>query len=241
MDSALDFADRHLGVLVTATTTLLFVGKILFAASFQTSTALAIVSATTATTLLLGLAVALTPSAIAAATGWVAADMSMRWAARQPFHEWIASLVVVLFLFALTSSWVIVVLLPLVLVLLVAPRAIALRRSIDDGTAGGRTASRASRLMLTTAVSIYLVVGVLTPNPWPLEQIEVTEAEPVVGYVLNAGDQWWAVLSRDAPIVTYIPEGDVEARRICEVGREEWWAMNIPEILTPREILLCEP
>lgn len=224
-------ADRHLALVVTFVTTALFVAKILVAARFELTTALGIVSATSSTSLLLGLAVASVPAVAAVATGYLMAEVSARWVRRRPLHVPLLGLVAALAALGAFASWPLLAFV-LLWALIEFFRARSERPLVDQGEA-----SSAAALLARARTPIYVValvcgaLVILSPDPWPVEAL-VTDDGTTTGFVLQSDHTWWTVLSYGDRSLVYIPSEDVTGRFLCRPERSSGSvSATIPELL----------
>lgn len=237
MDRATTFADRHLALLVTGVTTMAFVGKILYATAFDVTTGLAVVSATPNGTLLLGLAVALTPSVTYLLLGWSVATLARRAALRQPVFPMVVTVTSLAAFIALSWSVGVVLVSAIGMAVIVIPQFFAIRSTAEHGTTAAteKVTLWGSRAILLL-VPLVLLAILLGPDPWPTERLVLDSGKPTVGFVLDSGSRWWPVLNDQTRRITYILGESVQERVICRrlTAGKDWWNRSIGDLTYPR-------
>jgi hypothetical protein len=93
-------------------------------------------------------------------------------------------------------------------------------------------------MAIILAVSFFTIVGNTTP--WlPSEEITLTNAKPVTGYVLSLSDQFMAVLLPYGRGISYINTADIKARKICTIGFTGLIWRSLPDLTTSQPYQPC--
>jgi hypothetical protein len=88
------------------------------------------------------------------------------------------------------------------------------------------------------AISLFTILGNTTP--WlPSEEVTLTNAKPVTGYVLSLSDQFTAVLLPTGHGISYIATSDIKARKVCTIGFTGLIWRSLPELTTSRPYQPC--
>lgn len=239
MSRASELGNQHLALLVTSVTTLVFLLKILVAAHYDVTTALAIVRAAPSTTLLLGLAIALVPAAIAGAIGFTLGIVATLWAVRSVSVGWLALLLVLLYVAVVAVPVAILIGLLIMAALVLLPVALSTRRSSERQLMSSTAAGRAILLV----APVFLVITIVTPDPWPAERLEMVRGQPIVAFVLEDDGDWWTLLRETDRVVVQINGNTIRDRAVCKPPSDSWlpdWMhVSLPQITNPSRAKAC--
>ena len=165
-------------------------------------TALAVLAQGGTANVLLGSALSIVPLVAAGAVGGILGHL---W--RPPFrHEgWRGEAVRLGWSLAVLAVGV--VLAPPALVAAAAVMALVVRKQSDDVPDGKGAAA---------TVLLVLVWLLWVAKPWwPLERVELSNDEPLIGFVLSSSGRDSAVLLAEPRRVVFVPSADVTDREIC--------------------------
>jgi hypothetical protein len=100
-----------------------------------------------------------------------------------------------------------VVLAPPALVAAAAVMALVVRKQSDDVPDG-------KGAVATVLLVLVWLLWVAKPW-WPLERVELSNDEPLVGFVLSSSGRYSAVLLAEPRRMVFVASGDVTGRQIC--------------------------
>jgi hypothetical protein len=203
--------EKHLPLLASGTLFLLFVIRLYAVSDFHASTAVALVSASSPTTVLVGAALSFLPVVIGGAAGLGAAWVSrflrgpfVRLGTMEKLFSGLSILVVV----ALCAR-----LLPAVVFILLLFFSLPLRPSENEGSRG---AGLRRPFILAFVVLVVVNALVIARTMWlPAERLTLSTKDVKVGYVLDSDAQWTVLLTDDPRAVLRISTGAITRREYC--------------------------
>lgn len=236
--SASQLANQHLGLLLASGTTIVVIAKILLEANFDVTTALAIVWAAPTATLLLGLAVALVPTAILLGYGFTLGYVYRILSSKRPATP--RSIAGLLGLLGASLFFVSVAILITMLILSGLVMALARLRSRRTGGQPEIRETRFERLILRPLALFALLIAFLSPHPWPAERIEVERHQQIVAFVLEDEGEWWTGLGVNDRVVMQIKASTVRDRTVCKPFLDpDWMYLSLPQLLRESRVPAC--
>lgn len=228
--------DAHLALFVTAAASLLVVLKVFEAGRYEPSTALAIVQAGSSATLLIGISVALLPTLMAGLLGLSFGVLIGLKQLHQPIWYWVPALLATVFLAVaavtlgtLIAFAVLVLITPLPLMWRWATKRTEVRDSEPAPTLSSTWYWRA----LIWILPVFILVSVLTPSPWPTEDIQ-TGSGTLTVFVIEAEGDWWTVLGVADRRISHLESEEVRSRKVCRAPTAtvlpEWTRLTLPQL-----------
>lgn len=219
-------AREHVPLLVSAVTLMVTYLRVLAAAGFNTSTALALANSTSSAQLLF----VLTQSALTVASAFGFGLLLSLWSPRQQSSfsggrlERDAFVVLLLVLVA--------ALLPAVLFIagiswmgLELAARLHYRRlgNLDDHQPRRKNSPLAWRALMAALVFLVIAGIALGRDPWlPREAIEI-QGDLLDGYVVSDSNGWTTVLTHEPRQVVRFPSSSMTSRKLCQDSTTDWW------------------
>jgi predicted PurR-regulated permease PerM len=213
--------------------------KLLVAAQFNTTIALALASTGNPPAMLLGVAVASLPAVVVPSLlGSGCADLVGRRHARRPISRSLVFLFVVGSFALATISFELVATMfgLLVLLIVIDPVVQRLERRLERPDASQDAVVRNSDALFVLMAGLFTVFMLAVPGVWLPREVVTFGSVSTSGYVINVSDGWVAFLTDHERLLVYHPMSEMTSRKLCEQG-----SRTLPELLGRGAVLPACP